>query len=73
MLFSIRVLEFWVSETTNIYDFLHLLSLIKNIPNTNFGGGFGICTYMSQYTFFFFFFPLKGSGEKLTSKDQTKK
>jgi hypothetical protein len=29
MLFSTRVLEFLVMETTNIYDFLHLLSLFK--------------------------------------------
>jgi hypothetical protein len=53
MLFSIRVLEFWVMEITNIYDFLHLLSLIKINPNMDFGGGFGISTYMSQYFFFF--------------------
>jgi hypothetical protein len=35
---SIRVLEFWVMETTNIYDFLHLLSLITMKPNMDFGG-----------------------------------
>jgi len=52
MLFTIRVLEFWVMETTNIYDFLHLLSLIKIKPNMDFGGGFGICTYVSQYIYF---------------------
>ncbi len=56
MLLGIRVLEFWVMETTNIYNFLHLLSLIKIKPNMDFGGGFGICTYMSKYNFFFFFF-----------------
>jgi len=39
-------------ETTNIYDFLHLLSLIKIKPNMDFGGGFGICTYVSQYIYF---------------------
>jgi len=59
-------------ETTNIYDFLYLLSLIKIKPNMDFGGGFGICTYMSQYNIFFFFF-LKESGKRLTSKDQTKR
>jgi len=48
---STRVLEFWVMETTNIYDFLHLLSLIKIKLNMDFGGGFGICRYMSQYIF----------------------
>jgi hypothetical protein len=46
MLFNIRVLEFCVMETTNIYDFLHLLSLIIIRLNIDFGGGFGICTYM---------------------------
>jgi len=39
MLFNTRVLEFWVMETTNIYDFLHLLSLIKIKPNMDLGGG----------------------------------
>jgi hypothetical protein len=34
-----RVLEFWVMETTNIYDYLHLLSLIKIRPNMDWGGG----------------------------------
>jgi hypothetical protein len=38
MLFHTRVLEFWVVEITNIYDFLHLLSLIKIRPNIIFGG-----------------------------------
>jgi hypothetical protein len=58
-------------ETTNIYDFLHLLSLIKIKPNMDFGGGFGICTYMSQYILFFLNF--KESGERLMNKDQTKR
>jgi hypothetical protein len=40
-------------ETTNIYDYLHLLNLIKIRPNMDWGGGgFGICTYMSEYFFF---------------------
>jgi len=38
MLFNTKVLEFWVMETTNIYDFLQLLSLIKIRPNMDFGG-----------------------------------
>jgi hypothetical protein len=33
-------------ETTNIYDFLHILNLIKIKPNMNFGRIFGIFTYM---------------------------
>jgi hypothetical protein len=37
MLFSTSVLEFWNMEKTNIYDFLHLLSLIKIKPNMDFG------------------------------------
>jgi len=48
---SIRVLEFWVMETTYIYDFLHLLSLITIKPNMDFFGRFSICTYMPQYIF----------------------
>jgi hypothetical protein len=58
-------------ETTNIYDFFHLLGLIKIRPNMNFWGGFGICTYMPQYISFSF--SLKESGEMLTSKDQSKR
>jgi hypothetical protein len=53
MLFTTRVLEFWIMETTNIYEFLHLLSLIRIKPNMDFGGEFGICTYMLQYILFF--------------------
>jgi hypothetical protein len=52
---STRILEFYVMETINIYDFLHLLSLIKIRPNMDFflgGAGFGICTYIPQYIFF---------------------
>jgi hypothetical protein len=54
MLFTTMVLEFWIMETTNIYEFLHLLSLIKIKPNMDFEGEFGICTYMPQYIFFSF-------------------
>jgi hypothetical protein len=67
MLFNTRVLEFWVMETTNIYNFLHLLSLIEIRPNRDFGRGFGICTYMPQYIFLFFSF-FKKSGERLINK-----
>ncbi len=46
-------------EITNIYDFLHLLNLIKIRPGMDGGGrggwGFGICTYMPQYILFYFF------------------
>jgi hypothetical protein len=38
MLFNTKVLEIWVMEIMNIYDFLHLLSLIKIRPNMDFGG-----------------------------------
>jgi hypothetical protein len=38
MLFNIRVLKYWVMEITNIYDFLHILGLIKIKPNIDFGG-----------------------------------
>jgi len=66
---STRVLEFWVMEIINIYDFLYLLRLIKIRSNMDLGGGCGICTYMPQYFSFFF---LKKSGEKLRSRDQSK-
>jgi hypothetical protein len=65
-----KVLEFWVMEITSIYDFLHLLNLIKNRPNMDWGGGgFGICTYMPQY---YYFFPFKESGERLTNKTEVR-
>jgi hypothetical protein len=54
-------------ETTNIYDFLHLLSLIKIRPNMDCGGE------IWHNTLFFFFFSLKESGERFTSKDQNKR
>jgi hypothetical protein len=38
MLFNTRVLEFWVMEAIKIYDFLHLLSLIKIRPNMDLRG-----------------------------------
>jgi hypothetical protein len=56
-------------KITNIYDFLHLLSLIIR-PNMDFGGRFDICIYMPQYTFFFPLF-LKESGKRVMSIDQS--
>jgi hypothetical protein len=47
-----RVLEFWVMETTNIYDFLHLLSLIKIIPNMDCGGDLAFA-HICHNTLFF--------------------
>jgi len=38
MLPSTKVLEIWIMETKNIYDFLHLLSIIKIWPYMDFGG-----------------------------------
>jgi hypothetical protein len=72
MLFNIRVLEFWVMEITNIYDFLHLLSLIKIRPNMDLGGGIWHL-HIYDTIFFFSFFFLKESGKRFTSKDQTKR
>jgi hypothetical protein len=51
-------------KITNIYEFLHLLSLIKIRPNMDFLGGFDIFTYMPQYPFFFFFFSFSKKVEK---------
>jgi len=69
MLFSTRVLEFWIMETTNIYDFLHLLSLIKIKPNLDFEGNLTFA-HICHNTFFYFFF--SQSGERLINKNQTK-
>jgi hypothetical protein len=69
MLFSTRVLEFWIMETTNIYDFLHLLSLIKIKPNMEFEGNLTFA-HTCHNTIFYFFF--SQSGEKLINKNQTK-
>jgi hypothetical protein len=60
-------------DATNIYDFLHLLSLIKIIPNMDFGGIWYLHIYMPQYFLFFLFFSLKESGKRLTSKEQSEK
>jgi hypothetical protein len=57
-------------QTTNIYDFLHHLSLIKIKPNMDFWGDLAFAHICHNL---FFYFSLKESGEKLTSRDQSKK
>jgi hypothetical protein len=59
-------------EIINIYDFLHLLSIIKIKPNMDFGGDLAFA-YICDNTLFFFLFFLKESGERLTSIDQSKR
>jgi len=59
-------------ETTELYIFLHFLSLIKTKPNMDFGGIWHLHIY-AKIHFFLSFFLLKDSGEKLTSNDQTKR
>jgi len=57
MLFNTRVLKFWVMETINIYDLLHLLSLIKIRPNMICGGGGDLAfAHIRHNTVFFLFF-----------------
>jgi hypothetical protein len=55
---STRVLEFWVMEIINIYDFLYLLRLIKIRSNMDFGGGdvefAHICHNIYIYIYIFF-------------------
>jgi hypothetical protein len=59
MLFNSKVLEFWIMETTKIYHFLHLLSLIKIRRNMNFGE---ILTFahICHKTLFFLVFSSQG-------------
>jgi hypothetical protein len=54
-MFNTRVLEFWVLEITNIYDFLHLLSLIKVRPNMDFGRDL-VFAYICHNALLFLFF-----------------
>jgi hypothetical protein len=54
MLFNTRVLKFRAMETTNIYDFLYLLS--QNQTCCRFYGEFGIRMSMPQDTFIFFYY-----------------
>ncbi len=56
MLFNIKVLEFWVMETTNVYDFFHLLTLIKITPNMDFGENLSFAHICYKTHSFFFFF-----------------
>ncbi len=58
MLFSTRVLKFWVMKTTNIYDFLYFLSLIKIRPNMDFGGNLTFA-HICHITIFSFFLSKK--------------
>jgi hypothetical protein len=54
MLFSTRVLEFWVMGATNVYDFLNFVSLIKNRPNVDFGGNLTFAHIATIFSFLFF-------------------
>jgi hypothetical protein len=64
-LFSIKVFLFLIMETTNIYDFLHLLNLTKIRPNMDFGGNLAFA-HICHDTFFSFSFYLEESEERLT-------
>jgi len=59
-------------ETTNIYDFLHLLSLIKTRPNMDFGVDLAFAHLFHNKHLFFLFF-IKENGKRLTSKNQAKR
>jgi hypothetical protein len=56
-------------ETINIYEFLHLLSLIKIRLNMDFGRYLAFA-HICHNTFYF---SLKESGERFTNKDQSKR
>jgi len=69
MLFNTRVLVIWVMKITNIYDFLHLLRLIKIRPNMDFGGNLALVhIFHKTHSIFSFFF--NESGEKLVLINQ---
>ncbi len=59
-------------KKTNIYDFLHLLSLIKIRPNMDFGGKLTF-VHIWHKTYSFFSFHVKESGEKFILINQTNK
>jgi hypothetical protein len=65
-----KVLEFWVMEITSIYDFLHLLNLIKNRPNIDFGGG-GIW-HLHIYATILLFFSFQREWRKTHKQDRSK-
>jgi len=70
---SIRVLEFWVMETTYIYDFLHLLSLITIKPNMDFLADLAFA-HICHNTFKFFFFSKRvEKGSQAKTKVRSKK
>jgi len=52
------VLDFWIMETINIYEFLHHLNIIKIRPYMNFGGDLALA-HICHNTFFFIFFSKK--------------
>jgi hypothetical protein len=52
-------------ETTNIYDFLHLLSLIKTRPIMDFGVDLAF-SHLFHNKFLFFLFFIKENGEART-------
>jgi hypothetical protein len=58
-------------EIINIYDFLRLLSLIKIRLNMDFGGDLAFAHIC--HNIFSFLFSFKESGERLISKDQSKR
>jgi len=63
-----RVSKFWVMEITNIYDFLHLLRLIKIISNMDFGRDLAFAHICENIYFLF-----KECGKRFTSKYQSKR
>ncbi len=57
MLFSTKVLRFWIMEKTNIFNVLHILSLIKIKPNMDFGGNLAfVDIWHKTHSFFFFYY-----------------
>jgi hypothetical protein len=68
ILFSTTGLEFWIMETPNIYDFLHLLSLTRIRPNMDFGGNLAFA-HICVIIHFSFSFSFKENEQRLTSKD----
>jgi hypothetical protein len=59
-------------ETKSIYDFLHLLGLIKIRPNMDYGGD--LAFHIRHNTFFsFFFFSQSGESSQAKTKVRGKK
>jgi len=59
MFFNAKVLEFKVMDTTNIYEFLHLLVLIKIKPNMDFEGNLAFA-HLCHETHSYFSISFKG-------------